>query len=241
MKDIKPSTTNEDKLFKSIQTAIGAYANGIIGMQTMTDLAAKVGANGFPVTTKLYGYPTIICNDIIPFACSTSLKSYANTISGSFSFNKKPCSILVQNGQVIAESSCHAFLNKPESVIYRTNKGIGIKRCTYASDLPEGTRWAVGGMGLIDFYNPTAEGFDGAYADVLRKTNHTVLGEKNGKLYLIYFANMTAEQINSALKNRNICSTAILLDGGHVAAINGSETFAKINVNQVQYYAIQGV
>ncbi len=241
MKDIKPQTASEDKLFKSIQTAIGAYPNGIIGMQTMTDLAAKVGANGFPVTTKLYGYPTIICNDIIPFACSTSLKSYANTISGSFSFNKKPCSILVQNGQVIAESSCHAFLNKPESVIYRTDKGIGIKRCTYASDLPSGTIWAVGGMGLLDYYNPKAEGFEGPYADVLRKTAHTGLGEKNGKLYLIYFANMTADAVNYEIKTKNICSKAILLDGGHVAAINGAESFAKINIAQTQYYAIQGI
>ena len=33
---------------------------------------------------------------------------------------------------------------------------------------------------------------------------------------------------------------AVLLDGGHVAAINGSEEYAKINLKQKQYYAIQG-
>ena len=33
---------------------------------------------------------------------------------------------------------------------------------------------------------------------------------------------------------------AIMLDGGHVAAINGAESFAKINTGQIQYHMIQG-
>ncbi len=241
MKDIRPQTNSEDKLFRSIQKSIGAYQNGIIGCQTMSDLAAILKADAFPVTLKLYGHPAIICNDIIPFSCSGPLSKFANTLSGSFSYNKQPCSILMQGSRVFAGSSCHAFMNKPESVIFKTKEGIDIRRCMYASDLPQGTIWAVGGMGLLDYYNPKAEGFDGAYADVLRKTNHTVLGEKNGKLYLIYFASMTADAIHYELKTKKICDKAILLDGGHVAAINGTESFAKINTAQTQYYAIQGI
>ena len=34
---------------------------------------------------------------------------------------------------------------------------------------------------------------------------------------------------------------AVMLDGGHVAAINGAESFAKINTSQAQYYLIQAV
>ena len=239
MKEIKPETKSEDKLFKAIQTAIGAYPNGIIGTQTMSDIAIRLQADCFPVTLKLYGHPTIIANDIIPFSPEEPLKAYANSLSGSFSFNKAPCSILVSSGRTIGESACHSFFNKPESVLYRTADYIGIKRCMYASELPAGTKWAVGGMGLLGNYDPAAEGFTGAYADVLRKTNHTVLGEKGGKLYMIYFANMTAEQINKELREKKICDRAILLDGGHVAAINGAESFAKVNTYQIQYYALQ--
>ena len=32
---------------------------------------------------------------------------------------------------------------------------------------------------------------------------------------------------------------AIMLDGGHVAAINGEESFARINTTQAQYYLIK--
>ncbi len=241
MKDIRPSTASEDTLNRAIQKSIGAYQNGIIGCQTLSDIAAKLDSDCFPVTLQLYKHPVIICNDIIPFSFSEAIRGYANTISGSFSYNKKPCSILISRSRVIAGSACHSYLNKPESVMYKTPKEIGIKKCTYADELPQGTEWAVGGMGLLDMYNPKEEGFDGSYADVLRKTNHTVLGEKNGKLYLMYFANMTADAINYEIKTKNICDKAILLDGGHIAAINGTESFAKINTAQTQYYAIQGI
>jgi len=227
-------------MFKAIQHQIGALENGVIGCQTMSDIAERLNADCFPVTLQLYGHPTIICRDILPFAPSEPISRYKNALSGSFSYNKKPCSILIQSGQVICGTSCHAFMNKPESVLYKTNT-IGIQRAMYSSDLPYKCKWAVGGMGLLDFYAPSVEGFSGQYADVLRKTNHTVMGEKNGFLYLIYFANMTAEQINNEIKAKHICDKAILLDGGHIAAINGTENFAKVNTNQIQYYAIQGL
>ncbi|MBO4725279.1 MAG: hypothetical protein J5622_02120 [Firmicutes bacterium] len=242
MKDIKPGTASETSMFKAIQSAIGAYPNGIIGAQTMSDIAVALEADCFPVTLQLYGHPTIICKDIIPFAAASTLKSFANSISGSFSYNKAPCSILVLHRRVVSNAACHAFVNRPESVIYRDFAGeIKLQRCLYASDLPQGTKWAVGGMGLLENYDPEKEGFTGAYADVLRKTNHTVLGSKNGMLYLIYFSNMTAEQINAELKKKKIVEKAILLDGGHVAAMNGAEGFAQINCGQIEYYIIQAV
>lgn len=241
MKDVKPSTENETMVMKAIQTAIGAYPNGIIGMQTLSDIAVQLNAKCFPATLQIYGHPTIMCQDILPFKSNAGVQNYKNSISGSFSYQKKPCSILVQFGKEVNGSACHSFLNKPETVMFRDNTGIHVKRCLYASELPSTTSWAVGGMGLLDFFNPEAEGFEGQYADVLRRTNHTVLGTKNGMLYLMYFANKTAQEINTELKNKQICTQAILLDGGHVAAINGTEAFAQINTKQVQYYAIQGV
>jgi len=95
-------------------------------------------------------------------------------------------------------------------------------------------------MGLLDFYDPNAEGFVGVYSDVLRDTNHAVLGIKNGHVYMVYCASMTAAQVNAFAKKLGL-EKAIMLDGGHIAGINGEESFAKINTVITQYYLIQGI
>ena len=246
MKDITYETQNEKKLICGIQTATGALANGVIGMQTLTDIALKLCPEVFPLTCKLYNIPTIISKDLIACDPNSSVKPYENSISGSFTYpsSDKPCSILINKGKDIFSTACHAFLGKPESVLYRTKSGsFGLKRCLNTSDLPnrENIVWAIGGMGLCNYYNPTVEGFSGAYADVLRTTNHTVLGVRNGACYLQYYPNMSASQINAYCQNKMKFDFAILLDGGHIAAINGSESFAEINMKQYQGYIVQGV
>lgn len=242
MKDISPSTSSEKKMFVAIQNAIKAYPNGIIGAQTMSDLAIKVGAKCFPVTLQLYGCPTIIGNDLLAFDPDGGLRNYNNSLSGSFTWpsDEKPCSILINKGKAIYSSACHAYLKQPESVIYRLNNGtFGIKRCLSTSDLPANVRWAVGGMGLINNYDPKLEGFTGKQAGVVRKTNHTVLGIKNSMVYGVYYASMTGAQINAHCRDKMQFDMAIMLDGGHIAAINGAEKFARINTSQKQGYALQ--
>lgn len=242
MNDFKGTTTNEDKMFKAIQKSIGAQENGWIGTQTMSDIAIKVGANCWPVTLKMYNMPVIISEDIVVANPKSGCKNFTNSLSGSFSYQSKPCSILINKNNVLCSSACHAFLNKPETVLYRENSGkFGVKKCKSSSELPANLRWAVGGMGLLGMYNPNEEGFTGVYADVLRTTNHTVLGMKNNMCYLLYCKNMSGSQINTFCKDKMKFEMAILLDGGHVAAINGTETFAKINTSQVQYSLIQAV
>lgn len=246
MIDVKPSTTNEDKMIKGIQRAVGAVANGVIGCQTLSEIAKKMCPDVFPLTLKIFGYPMIIARDIIVCDPNSSVKPYDNSISGSFTYpsSDKPCSILINGGKDIFSSSCHAFLGKPETVIYRYKNGtFGIKKCLTTADIPKRSEvvWAVGGMGLGSQYNPVEEGFSGKFADVLRKTNHTVLGIKDNYCYLIYFPNMTAAQIYSACWSKLNLGYAILLDGGHIAAINGTESFAEINMGQYQGYIIQGV
>lgn len=239
MNYVSGATAEEKRLVKAIQTAVGAQADNSIGPVTLVDIAVKVKAKCFPLAVNLYEQPSIICDDILVFNPKTGCGSYTNSISGSFSYEKKPCSILVNDGKVVYGNSCHYWLKKPESVIYALKNGThGIKRCISASELPSGVEWAVGGLGLLDNYNPTAEGFTGAYSDVLRLTNHTMIGVKNGKIYLCYCKNMTAQQVNAYAKKLNL-EYAVMLDGGHVAAINSAST--KINAAQVQYYAIQAV
>ncbi len=241
MNTIKGSSGSETKLIKAIQKAVGANQDGLIGAQTMVDIAAAQGANCWPLTINLYSQPTIICRDIVACNPGKGCGSFQNSISGSFSYQKKPCSILTNGGKTVCGSACHAWLGKPESVLYRLQSGgFGARRCLSSAELPQNVRWAVGGMGLLELYDPAAEGFSGQYADVLRKTNHTVIGAKNGMVYLVYCKSMTGVQVNAHVKKLGL-EHAVMLDGGHVAAINGEESFARINTGQVQYYLIQGV
>ncbi len=242
MKDFKGVTQSEDKMFKAIQRSIGAYANGWIGCQTMSDLAIKVGADCFPVTLSIYGMPTIIAKDLILLDPNGSLSKYANSILGSFTYPRAttPCSIMVNGGKVICGNSCHAHISKPESVLYRLNSGkFGIKRCIYSSELPKNVKWAFGGMGLLDFYDPVAEGFTGAYSDVLRRTDHTVIGVKNNMVFGVYMKSVTGSQVNNLCRDKFKFEYAVMGDGGGLAAINGAEGFAKIRTTIQQGYIAQ--
>lgn len=241
MNDIKYTTQSEKKLNCELQKSVNAYANGIIGTDTLVSLATKVGAECFPLTVSMYSQPTIVAKDLLAWSPKESLKPYKNSMLGSFTYPRAttPCSILVSSGVIVCANSCHAHIGKPESVIYRKSNGtFGIKRVMSVTELGE-VKWAIGGMGLCGNYDPTAEGFTGAYADVLRKTNHNVLGVKNGMVYGIYFKNMDAKTIDLYCRTKYQFEMAILLDGGGLAAINGEEAFAQINVNAKQGYAIQ--
>ena len=233
MKDVVGSTSEEVRMIKAIQRSVGALDNGWIGNQTLSDIAAKLGADCFPLNVELYGQPAILARDIAPLNLSGRLPE--NSISGSFSWQGAPCSILVRGGRVVRSMSCH--YPTPESVLYKTTDGaVRIARVASAS-LLDNVVWAVGGMGLLGNYNPAAEGFIRAFSDVLRKTNHTVLGYKGGMLYGVYCKNMTAQQVNALCRNKLKLEYAIMLDGGHVAAIHAA--CSKINTNQRQYYAVR--
>ena len=162
---------------------------------------------------------------------------------GSFTYPRAttPCSILVNNGEVVFGASCHAYTNKkPESVLYRLKNGkFGIKRCMFASELPKDVKWAFGGMGLLDFYDPVAEGFTGAYSDVLRRTDHTVIGVKNNMVFGVYMKSVTGSQVNNLCRDKFKFEYAVMGDCGGLAAINGAEGFAKIRTTIQQGYIAQ--
>ena len=233
MKDVVGSTLEEVRMIKAIQRSVGALENGWIGNQTLSDIAAKLGADCWPLNVELYGQPCIIARDIEPVNMSGPLPK--NAISGSFSWQGQPCSILVRGGKVVRNWSCH--YPRPESVLYKIAGGaVRIARVSSAAALG-GVVWAVGGMGLLGNYNPAAEGFTGRFADVLRKTNHTVLGYKGGLLYGVYCKSMTAQQVNAFVRDKLKLEYAVMLDGGHVAAIHAA--VSRINTNQRQYYAVR--
>ena len=53
----------------------------------------------------------------------------------------------------------------------------------------------------------------------------------------MYCKNMTAQQVNAFVRDKLKLEYAVMLDGGHVAAINAA--CSKINTNQRQYYAVR--
>lgn len=238
MKNVSGSTVNETKMIKAIQKIIGAKVDGSIGAQTMSDIAVKLGADCFPLSITIYDNPCIIAKDLVPASVKAPLSKFANAISGSFNNGSAPCSILVADGKAIHEVSCHYWDGtKPESVLYRLNNGaFGAKRVTSVQELPSGVKWAIGGMGLLDLYNPNAEGFTGKFSDVLRRTAHALVGVKNNMVYLCYVANMSGTQVNDYAKKLGL-EHAIMLDGGHLAAINSEDK--KINTAQRQLYIVQ--
>ena len=175
-------------------------------------------------------------------------KDYANCISGTFQHENKVCSILVAGGKVINNSSAHAWLGYPDScLIYYKDGTFTVKRLLSipATELPK-VQWAISGVGLLNMYNPAAEGYarfnqNGKrynYSDVLRRTNHTVIGVKDGKVYGLYLANMTAAEVNAYCKKQGL-QYAVMLDGGHVAAMNCDA--GQTNGNQKQSNIIQFV
>ena len=233
MRDIKGSTSEEIRMIKAIQRSVGALDNGWIGNQTLSDIAAKLGADCWPLNVELYGQPAILAREIDPLNLSGRLPE--NSISGSFSWQGAPCSILVRGCKVVHGMSCH--YPRPESVLYKTTDGaVRIARVSSVSAL-DNVVWAVGGMGLLGNYNPAAEGFTGAFSDVLRKTNHTVFGYKGGMLYGVYCRSMTAQQVNAFVRDKLKLEYAVMLDGGHVAAIHGACN--KINTQTRQFYAVR--
>lgn len=175
-----------------------------------------------------------------------SCGNFRNCISGTFQYQNKANAIIISNGKVISNLSAHGWLGYPDSVMICRNDGSVTVERHISLPQTSGIKWAISGMGLLDNYNPDAEGYcrisqDGKkydYSDVLRKTNHTALAYKDGIVYGYYLKNMTGAQVNDYLKKQGM-EFAIMLDGGHIASIN-SDSF-KANVNQKQHNIVQFV
>jgi len=194
---------------------------------------------------KLNGMPCIEADDILLFDPGSGLANWANTISGSFTYpsGQKPCSILINKGVDLFSSACHSWLGFPETVLYRYKDGEhGIGKYKNTSEIPNrpNVLWAVGGMGLLDKYNPAEEGFskftkDGKaynYTDVLRLTSHTLIGIKDEKIYLCYVPSMSGIGVNNYAKQCGF-EKAVMLDGGHISAMKSTDFKVNLNPNSL--------
>lgn len=148
-----------------------------------------------------------------------------------------PTSILIIDGLINKNEANH--FSKPQSVFIIYNDGnIEMKRVKYATELNyKNIKLAIGGLGLRNTldstfkYNPIVEGFSGVYADVLRKTNKTVIGynKKHNKVYLLTKQNITHGDLIKLISDNSTGEAydiALSLDGG-------GSTFTKVNGSYV--------
>lgn len=161
---------------------------------------------------------------------------FLETISGTFQYQNVTSSMLCVWGKWKRSSSTHDWLKQPETVIYITKSGeVKSQRCLTKNEIKDDVLHAVGGLGLHN-YDPKVEGFIGKYADVIAYNNHTSLGWDGQQWFGVYFTG-TAEELRDYMMNVLKCKFAILLDGGHIAAINSKDK--KINLKQKQNNMIQ--
>ena len=100
--------------------------------------------------------------------------------------------------------------------IYFDGNACGFRRVYNAlSEINSRLVWAISGVSMYPFYDPKEEGFVGAYADVLRRTNHTAIGCKGDRVYLIVARNLTLDEFRKRLLNSRLAFDALIaLDGG---------------------------
>lgn len=146
-------------------------------------------------------------------------------MNGTFYWKGNPNGIMIYNGTTLYHYSSHYWQGFPQSVLYYDGNKLNIKRIKLAGDLGDVSKikWAIGGVGLITpyGYSPEAEGFSGAYADVLRKCNKTVLATKGNKAYMVVAKSIDHTDLVGELRKHGF-ELAISLDGG-------GSTFLKCN------------
>ena len=175
-------------------------------------------------------------------------KNYRNCLSGTFQYNNAANAILIYGNNVISNLSAHGWLGFPDTcLIYYKDGGFAVKRImSIPTDELKKVQWAISGVGLLSMWAPEKEGYakftQGGerydYSDVLRRTHHTAIGVKDGIVYGFYLPNMTGAEVNAYMKERDM-DFAVMMDGGHVAAVNSDIT--NHNASQKQHNIIQFV
>lgn len=157
----------------------------------------------------------------------TSLKPLAvDGINGTF-YNLKGSEIYglaMQDGKEIETNSYVTnFDGLKRGVIYFDGDKLHHAMVYNAkTEIKDNIKWAISGISLYPVYNPKAEGFVGAYADVLRATKHTAIGFKGNKVYLIASdKSLTLDEFRRGLLNSKIAFDGLInLDGGGSTQMN---------------------
>ena len=120
--------------------------------------------------------------------------------------------ILIDNKRIVGQSSAHSWKGQPDSILVFDD--LSAHKGLWANDF--NVKNAISGAGLSpNLYDPSTEGYSGAYADVWRRTYHNVVGFKEDSVWL-----MCVKGSRSFLRSiGREFDNAILLDGGHAGNI----------------------
>ena len=157
----------------------------------------------------------------------TSLKPLSvDGINGTF-YNLRGSEIYglaMQDGKEIETNSYVTNFDglKRGTIYFDGNKMHHAMVYNAKTEIKDKIKWAISGISLYPIYNPKAEGFVGAYADVLRATKHTALGFKENKVYLIASGkSLTLDDFRRGLLNSNLAFDGLInLDGGGSTQMN---------------------
>lgn len=141
-------------------------------------------------------------------------------INGTF-YNlrgKEIYGLAMQDGKEIETNSYVTnFGGLKRGTIYYDGKSLHHNMVYNAkTEIKDFIKWGISGISLYPTYDPKAEGFTGAYADVLRATKHTAVGFKRDRVYLIASNKaLTLENFRNGLLNSSISFDGLInLDGG---------------------------
>lgn len=216
---------NKEKV-KAIQSAMGILSDGLLGEHTL-DRIYRAYAQPQDAYSDFFYNATVITGR--PENAFTSLQRSLsdNSISGTFQWKGNVVSPLVVDGKLINGNSAHAHKDNPDTVLYFDGE-VKEERTIYF-DRP--CKWAIGGVGLHN-WNPQLEGYYGVYGDVLRNTYHTMVGVYPDGYMVLVYAKGTGDSMRKLMMDRLKCKYAIMLDGGHIAAVKCDKHHK--NVSQAQ-------
>lgn len=221
------------KIVKFIQEGLGIPEDGFFGQQTLIETALEFNRIGsididFPIETRMYNGFAIFGEDIelVHSLNKKSVKDYKYAISGTFQHREanETVSIFKSGDNVYRSLGSKVWNGKSESVLYKKDGEFHLRRVDYVKELGD-VDWAVGGLGLIhkdypDYYQPDWEGFTGRFSDVLRHTEHVLLGvTETDQLVGFLYSKCRMKNFLGLAKKLKL-KYAISLDGGSIAAIN---------------------
>ena len=240
-----------DKI-KQVQRNLGTRPDGDPGVHTWDCFYRATTPKDLvktPYSLKAFGNWIHIAKpeDVKPFdPQGKGLKYYPNSVSGSFSANHKPVSIMVADGKTIRDYSCHCWEKKPdgsthfpESVLWYNKNGTwGIDQVTKDVHLPDRDNilWAIGGAGIKPG-DSEKEYFTAPFNDVWRRTSHIAISiDQFGYFIAVEMENMNRSQGLELLDKLGL-KNVVWLDGGHVTSAYTSDH--RRNVYTGQHYAIR--
>lgn len=225
----------EKNKIKAIQSAMGILPDGLLGDHTL-DRIYRAYASPVSAYSDLFYNAVVITGKPENIMTGRYKRLKHNSISGTFQWYGKTISPLVVDGKLINGTSAHAWFDKPDTVLYFDGE-VKETRTMY---FDEPCQWAIGGVGLHNL-DPVAEGYGeyykdgvpkGKYSDVHRYTGHTMIGVYPDGYMILVYAKGTGNDMRELMMDILGCKYAVMLDGGHIAAVNCDK--AKFNINQVQ-------